>query len=103
EHRKAINDFSAALAIDPGYAAALGNRAAAHYALGDNDRAIDDFREAARLDGGFRRPPSYALAHYHRGQARYRRGDRDGALDDFDEALRLNPRNAPAHVDRGNL
>jgi lipoprotein NlpI len=77
-------------------AAAYNNRGIAYGAKGDQDRAIQDYNEAIRLN------PNDAVAYNNRGNA-YRRdkGDSDHAIQDYDEAIRLNPNYADAYYNRG--
>ena len=49
---RAIEDFDAAIKIEPDYPLAFGNRAIAYHRKGDLDRAITDYDAAIRLDPG---------------------------------------------------
>ncbi len=50
DYEKAIEDYSAALAIDPAFASAYFGRAAAYDKSGNLPRAIEDAKEALRLE-----------------------------------------------------
>ena len=50
QYEKAIKDYDAALAIDPGFAPAHYGRAVAYSKLGNLPRAIEDAKEAVRLE-----------------------------------------------------
>jgi lipoprotein NlpI len=63
---------------------------------GENDRAIESYSEAIRLN------PSHSAAFNGRGAAYRSKGDYDRAIADYDEALKLNPRNHEAFNNRGN-
>ena len=49
EERRAIVDYNQAIQLNPNYANAYYNRGLAYQQLGENQRALADFREAARL------------------------------------------------------
>ena len=71
------------------------NRGIAYAALGQFDRAIQDYDEALRLK------PDFAEAYYFRGEAWREKADPNRALKDYEQALRVNPRMADAHISRG--
>jgi tetratricopeptide (TPR) repeat protein len=50
DYEKANKDYYAALAIDPAFAPAYYGRASAYYKLGNLPRAIEDAKEALRLE-----------------------------------------------------
>lgn len=50
EHAEAIADATAAIALEPANAEAFDLRGRCHEALGDLDRALEDYSQAARLD-----------------------------------------------------
>ncbi len=70
------------------------NRGAAHSALGQPQRAIEDYDEALRID------PQDAKAYYNRGTVYVDLGQSQRAIEDFDEAIRLSPQYALAHHKR---
>jgi tetratricopeptide (TPR) repeat protein len=72
------------------------NRGNAYVAKDQNDRAIEDFDQAVRLN------PNYAMAFVGRGLAYSGKGQYDRAIEDFDHAIRLNPNYAMAFNDRGH-
>jgi tetratricopeptide (TPR) repeat protein len=47
---RAIEDYNAALRIDPNYALAYGNRGFAYYMKADYQRAIADYTQTLKLD-----------------------------------------------------
>lgn len=128
---KALDDYEAAIRLDPKLARAYLGRAAILTQRGERDRAIADDDTAIRLDPGFARAylnrganlafkgerqraladfetavrldPKDGLARFSRGALRDALGQDDGALADYDEALRLDPSLAEAHNNRGNL
>lgn len=95
EHERAVADYTAALRLDPRFAApAHNNRGLARKEGGDLDGAIADYSQSIRLD------PRSASAHNNRGLARQDRGDLDRAIADFTQAIRLNGRSAAAYANR---
>lgn len=79
DHIGAIEDYTAALALDPENRAAYFGRALAAYDLGDHPAAIRDFTKALAL-----RPS--AMGYFNRGLSRRRDGDEEGAREDFKKA-----------------
>ncbi|MGD0904757.1 MAG: tetratricopeptide repeat protein [Terracidiphilus sp.] len=77
-------------------AKAFYDRGSAYMHKGDNDRAIQDYDQALRLN------PSDAKAFSNRGLSYAHKGDYDRAIQDYDQALRLNPSDVVAFVGRGN-
>jgi tetratricopeptide (TPR) repeat protein len=97
-YQLAADDFSAALAVEPGMAAALAGRARAQEALGQIDDALADVEAwiAAAPDDGL------ALAERARLTAQYLPLDDPAAvLADLDRAVQLEPGSARAHFLRG--
>jgi tetratricopeptide (TPR) repeat protein len=74
DYDRAIDDFTTAIAFDPGFAWAYDNRGIARFEKGDVAGAIDDFSRALELD------PHLAGADVNRGRARDAKGDRAGGL-----------------------
>jgi tetratricopeptide (TPR) repeat protein len=87
---RAIEDYSAALRIDPDYAAAYYNRGNAYRGKGMPDRAIADYSAALRID------PNFADAYTNRGVAYGIKGLYDRAIADYTAALRIDPNLAAA-------
>ncbi|MDR1985725.1 MAG: tetratricopeptide repeat protein, partial [Treponema sp.] len=65
---RAIEDFNAALRIDPNYAAAYSNRGRAYYYKRMYDRAIEDCTAALRIN------PNHGFAEAYLEMAREARG-----------------------------
>jgi tetratricopeptide (TPR) repeat protein len=91
EYDKAIADYTDAIRVDPGNAAALNGRGDAWANKKEYAKAIADYAEAIKLD------PKDARSHYNRGTARTTTQDYDKAIADFTEAIRLNPEDAGAY------
>jgi tetratricopeptide (TPR) repeat protein len=63
---------------------------------GDDDRAIQDYNRAIRLD------PTFGAALANRGRAYYYIDEYDRSIQDYDQAIRLEPNNDFAFNGRGN-
>jgi tetratricopeptide (TPR) repeat protein len=85
DYARAIEDYGAALAINPRDADAFNSRGTTHTALGQHDRALLDFDEAIKLN------PASPLAFSNRCFARAVLDQLEAALVDCTEALRLKP------------
>ncbi|MEX0643936.1 MAG: tetratricopeptide repeat protein [Parvularculaceae bacterium] len=96
-HRKsgdlqlALDDFNAALEIDPDLAEAYLNRGTVYFQAGQADAAIADYQKA--LDLGTSRPWA---AWYNIGLAYEEKNDKAKALEAYAKALESNPSFAPA-------
>lgn len=130
--RKAIEDFSTALKIEPTNRAILLHRAKLFEELEQFDKALDDYKTLLALnpadaeafyqigyiyeyclkDAGKAIPPLnscisidpyYSDAHLTRGIAQEEVGASDKALADFTKAIELNPQNDTAYFYRGRL
>ena len=80
---KAVENYTEAIKLDPGYLFAFYNRGNAYFDQGNLNAAIDDYTEAIKLD------PSYLVAYYNRGNAHFNQGDLDAAIDDYTEVIEL--------------
>jgi tetratricopeptide (TPR) repeat protein len=95
EARRALDDCTRAIRLDP-------RHAQAHYIrglvlaerLGNNQAALADFDRAIGLE------PRYAAAYFKRANARARLNDLAGARLDYDAVIRLAP-DGDAHFNRG--
>lgn len=97
DHRRAVEDFGAAINVEPKLPYAFINRGVSWAALGAYDRAIADFGQALRVD------PENALAYNNRGGAHRDRGEFDRAMADFNKAISLDPKFADARFNRGTV
>lgn len=77
DHAEAISCYTRALALDPGNATYLSNRAAAHSAARDHESARRDAEAAVALR------PSYDKAWSRLGLARFALGDARGSMDAY--------------------
>lgn len=92
---RAVADFDAAIARDPGNVSALNERGNAHRKTGQLDQAIADFNEVIRL--GVR----HAAVYTNRGMVWHAKGDYDRALAEYSEALRIDSNFAVAYEAEG--
>ncbi len=95
-YAKAIENYDAAIRLNPDLVEAYYNRGNAEDELGKYDAAIADYDAAIRLN------PDYAKAYNNRGNVKYSLGKYDAAIADYDEVIRLKPDLAEAYYNRGN-
>jgi predicted O-linked N-acetylglucosamine transferase (SPINDLY family) len=95
DHRRALELFDRAAAVDPGVASLHVNR-------GNLLAMTKRYEEAlASYDRALAVSPAHAEAHYARGCVEKDRERYDAALQCFSRALALNPRHPDAHYERG--
>jgi len=85
DYDRAINDYNAALKLDPNYAPAYNGRCAAFNAKGNAALAIADCDQAIQID------PKFAWAYNNRSIAKHAKGDTAGAEADAAKAHELDP------------
>ena len=90
EHARAIDDFSAALALNPAFVKAYNNRGNAYADLQQRGSALQDYCAALAVD------PGYTDALYNRGLEYSAVRDDDRAVQDFTLVLHHNPEDALA-------
>ncbi|MCL5022520.1 MAG: tetratricopeptide repeat protein, partial [Nitrospirae bacterium] len=74
---------------------AYNNRGTTLYAMGQLDRAIEDYEKAIALY------PAYPKGHYNLGLALFEKGLLEQAIGEYEIAVRLEPRNVDAHLNLG--
>lgn len=94
--QEALEQFDAAIAVDPGYADAYNNRGVTLQELGRLEEAIASFEKAIGLR------PDYAEAHSNQGLAMQELGRLDDAIAGHRKAVAINPNYAAAHSNLGN-
>lgn len=94
-YERALADYNEALAIAPGYAAALGNRCWALAVVGKGSEALADCNESLRLR------PNNDGTHNNRCLANFRLGNLDAALSDCQIAIDANATRSQALFLRG--
>jgi tetratricopeptide (TPR) repeat protein len=81
QYERAIRDYDAAIAITPGFAPALNNRAYSYLKLGKPSQGLPDVEEALEIE------PLHPIFSTTRGEIRQVLGDRDGAIRDHEAAM----------------
>jgi protein O-mannosyl-transferase len=92
---KGIDQYQAAIAIEPDHAPCHYNLGVALAGVGRLDEAIEHYQTAARLQ------PNDVMSHYNLGVALASAGRLDEAIERFQQALRLQPTLAEAHNNLG--
>jgi tetratricopeptide (TPR) repeat protein len=95
ESQKAVEQYKAALKLDPNDRVANLSYGAALILMGKPREATNYFAKVLQAE------PDYGEAHENMGHALMALGDLDGAVSHFGEAIRLNPTRAVAYVDMG--
>ena len=93
---RAIDDYGAAIRLDPTYASAFSNRGNAYSLKGDPDKAIADYDAAIRFN------PNYTIALSNRADIYRTKGDFDRAIADYSAAIQASPKRARLFLDRGS-
>jgi tetratricopeptide (TPR) repeat protein len=90
DYEHAIDDYSAALAINPATPEILCARGNAHRRMGDYESAIEDYTVALGVK------PDYREALNSRGIVHYRMGAHKLAIQDWEAILKFDPNDASA-------
>lgn len=90
DYNRAIDSYTCALALQPGYALALARRGYAYAALSDSTRALADYEAALALD------ETLIAAYVNRGALYTRLGNFGLAVNDLTLAISLDPNNVTA-------
>lgn len=85
EYKKALDSYTQALEIQPGYKACLVQRSKCYLHLGDTDAALRDAEESLAED------PEYIKGLYQKAEALYSKGDFEHALVNFHRGGKLRP------------
>jgi tetratricopeptide (TPR) repeat protein len=93
----AIQHFSRAIDIQPGYAAAYGNRGQVFLQSRQFELAIQDF------DWALQQEPGNGSLYWQRGQAKLGLRRYEDALKDFERAIALDPVNPDGYQGRGRV
>jgi regulator of sirC expression with transglutaminase-like and TPR domain len=86
DSQHAFEDFSSAIALNPGFGRAYSNRGSLLSDVGRYEDALQDFNHAIQCD------PNLASAYNNRANARANIGDLTGALKDYDRSIQLSPK-----------
>lgn len=95
--RAAVQDYTTAIGLAPGYAAAYYNRGVAYMELNNAQAAVQDYTTAIGL------APGYVAAYLNRGIGRARLGQLQAAKADLDQAITLAPAQASGYTNRANV
>ncbi len=95
DYQGAVEDYTQAIELNPGFLEAYIKRSATRYKLGDDRGALVDCNQALRIN------PNSAQAYYYQGRARYRLGYTQAAIEAYTQAIRLEPDQAQAYYHRG--
>ncbi len=94
---RAIEEYTQAILIDPGFVDAYIGRGWAHEANGEHELAIRSYNQAIKLK------PLYAAAYLGRGWAYEQLGKPDLAIIEYGRAIKSMPDYADAYLNRGIL
>jgi len=95
QYDRALQDYHAAIALDPRYVNAYTNRGLTYKRTGQLDLALADYNRAIDLD------PGYAVPYNSRGVLFAETGRFGQAMSDFTRAISLRPDYANAYMNRG--
>jgi len=93
--RQALDDFQAAVKLDPNRWKAIHNRAVSFGVLGLHEDAVADFTRVTQLK------PDYAHAWFNRAEIQLEGGHYSEAIRDYSEVIKLRPDDAVAFRQRG--
>ncbi|GAX42639.1 tetratricopeptide TPR_2 repeat protein [Tolypothrix sp. NIES-4075] len=97
DYQGAIQDFTAAIKLNPKSTKAFLDRGNARYQLKDYKQAVADYTQAIQL------APQYSDAFLKRGNAYYSLGNLEQAIADYEATIRLDSNNANAYNNRGRV
>ncbi|MGP3915741.1 tetratricopeptide repeat protein [Nonomuraea sp. 10N515B] len=95
--KEALEDYAAAIAIDPAFPDYYLERGNLLFKLGQHEEALADYERAMRAG------PPLPEAHYNRAELRIMRGDTGGALADLGRVIELDPDYLDAYINRAGL
>jgi tetratricopeptide (TPR) repeat protein len=95
QYLPAINDYSRAIELNPGFEKTYNNIALTYRDLKNYSRAIENFNKSIELN------PNYAEAYNNRGIVYFELKKYQQALDDYNRAIDLNPLLEEAYNNRG--
>ncbi len=94
--RQAMQDFDAAIKLDPQRWKSYHHRGVCYALNGEFEKALSDFSMTIELR------PDYASAWFNRGEIHYEMGQFAKAIADYDEAIRLQDDDAGYYTGRGH-
>lgn len=93
---KAMEDFDAAIALDPKRWKSYHHRGVCYALTGQFEKALRDFTKTVELS------PDYANAWFNRGEIHYELGQFVKAVADYDAAIERQPKDAGFYTSRGH-
>lgn len=99
---EAVESYTKAIALSPGYAEAYVRRGMARRGRGDLAGSIEDYEKASSIDPkSTQNKQSVAESYSNRGYNRLNRLEVDGAIEDFTKAISVFPSEADHYYKRG--
>ncbi len=95
EYRKAVDDYTKAIELNPKFIDAYLKRCEMRYKLGDNQGVLEDCYQVATIN------PRVAKAHYYQGRARYSLGYTLPAIESYTVAIARDKNYPQAYYYRG--
>lgn len=95
--KEALEDYAAAIAIDPAFPDHYLDRGNLHFKLGLHEEALADYEQAMRVS------PPLPEAYYNRAELRIARDEADEALADLGYVVELDPAYLDAYINRAGL
>jgi tetratricopeptide (TPR) repeat protein len=96
-YRKAVNDFTQVIKLEPDFADAYHERAKTYVLMNEHSKALADFNELVRLK------PNDANSDYARADFYGKTGEQDKVIQDFTKAIKLEPNVAEAYYNYANF
>jgi len=97
DEKKAIENFTKAIKLEPEYIDALYNRAFSYLVLGKFKKAMKDAKRIIEIE------PKNPIGYHLKGMIHEDKGKNDLALECYDKAIELFPQFLQARYDRGKL
>ncbi|MEV2270390.1 tetratricopeptide repeat protein [Nonomuraea africana] len=95
--KEALEDYSAAIAIDPAFPDHYLDRGNLWFSLGRHEEALADYQSAIAMS------PPLPEAYYNRAEVRIALGEEEAALADLAYVLELDPAYLDAYINRAGL
>lgn len=96
-YQGAIEDFSAAIKMNPKASKAFFDRANVYYDMKNYKQAAADYSQAIQIN------PEFTNALLARGNVYYQSGDMQAAINDYEKVISLDKNNADAYNNRGRI
>ncbi|MGZ4310273.1 MAG: tetratricopeptide repeat protein [Gaiellaceae bacterium] len=103
DHRRAIDEFTQAIELEPDVAGGYQARGLARARVGEAEQAVEDFERAVALCDPAAELELAVEAHFNCGHAYEGLGRYPEALRHYDAAIELHPAHGSAWCNRGNV